>query len=247
MIEHPSGHTSLANQRLGPKNNPKALANQAPGRYSPTSSAQSGTGGRRAIGQSGSRGNKTRWPMGFSWPLPSAGPAMEPPGPALAGEVESLEVEPCPSWPLTPSAAAGARLGIHLSSRALTPACPTQKWPLPWGHLGHRQSLRFPVSPPSFPFHVSANLGGQSCLMDFSPISATQLWWRMAPADQPEAGTEPGPTNRAAEAPIHTNPICSPLCRLLRLCFLESNLNFGSPLWHFTVCRCFFRWKTKNP
>lgn len=45
---------------------------------------------------------------------------------------------------------------------------------------------------------------------------------------------------------LHTNPIYFPLCRLLRLCFLESNLHFGSPLCHLTICCFFFRWKTKN-
>lgn len=39
--------------------------------------------------------------------------------------------------------------------------------------------------------------------MGFSPISAAQLWWRMAPADWPEVGTELGTTNWAAEAPTH--------------------------------------------
>lgn len=104
--------------------------------------------------------------------------------------------------------------------------------------------LRFPGTPPSFLFHISANLGGQSCLMDFSPISAAQLWWRLGPADRPEVGIELGATNWAAEAPIHTNPISSPLCRLLRLCFLESNLHFGNPLKHLTIYH-FFGWKTK--
>lgn len=154
---------------------------------------------------------------------------MEPPGPSLAGGVEPWGSRALGSGApslLTPSASAGARLSTHLSSRALTPACPTQKWPLPRGLLGYRQCLRFPGTPPSFPFHFSANLGGQSCLMDFSPISPAQLWWRLGPADQPEIGTELGATNWAAEAPIHTNPISSPLCRLLRHCFLESNLHF---------------------
>lgn len=144
-------------------------------------------------------------------------------------------MEPHPSCLLPPSASSGPGWAF----RALTPACPTQTWPLPRGHLGYRQSLPFPGTP-SFPFHVSANLGGQSCLMVFSPVSAAQLWWRMAPADWD--------WDRAGDYKLSSRGSYTqiPLFRLFRLYFLESNLHFGSPLWHLTICCFFFRRKTKN-
>ena len=129
-------------------------------------------------------------------------------------------------------------------------AFPRRSGPVPRarGHPGGAlpPPLCFSASPPSFPFCISANLGHQTWLVDCFPMSAPQLWWGTAPVDQPEGRTELGARNWAAQAPTHTNPVCSPLCRLPRFCFLESNLHFGSSRWHLTICCSFFRGKTKK-
>lgn len=158
---------------------------------------------------------------------------MEPPGPVLAGGVEPQEAEPreLEPWEMEPHpflciCRGQAEHPPQLQGSDTCLPCPEMPLP-PW--LLAKPALSRHT--PSFPFHGSANLGSQNCLMGFPPISAAQLWRRMASEDWLEVGTELGATSWAAEAPLHTNPICSPLCRLLRLCFLESNLHFVSPLW----------------